>query len=107
MVSLLVRKASTLACSRWLARVELLLLALQLRVLGLQVGRAAAGARSAGSAPRGPGPRGPTSSAFCACWVSLSAWVLSPLACSSTRLRLVATSATPRRTFCSSSSCRW
>ena len=85
---------------------ELLLLALQLCVLRLEVGELLLDPERRVSASRARSSR-PTSSAFCACWVSLSAWVLSPFAWSSIRLRLVATSATPRRTFCRSSSWRW
>ncbi len=84
---------------------ELLLLGLQLRRAGWPGRSAAAARRTGGSAPRGPGPPGrrrapggpaprACRTAACSCW-----------SCSSRRLREVATSATPRRTFCSISSC--
>ena len=103
MVSFLVRKASTLAWQPLLRGDELLLLGLELLRLRLQVGLLAATphlrvrasrARSSrpATAPGGPGPL-------------LVRLLLQRLSCSSSRLREVATSATPRRTFCSSSSC--
>ena len=88
---------------------QLLLLGLQLGVLRLR-GRSicCCERRLGGSAPRGRGPRGPSTSALLrllgrACRTAAAAGCI----CSSRRLRLVATSATPRRTFCSISSCRW
>jgi hypothetical protein len=75
---------------------ELLLLTLQLRVLCLQIGELLLQ----------PGPPGERLARQVLPTDLESAWVFSWVACNSTRFRLVATSATPRRTFCSSSSCR-
>ena len=82
-----VRKASTLACSRWEARVSFSSSACSVRVLGRQVGQLLLHARTGGSAPRGPGPRGPAASACRPCASSLSDCCCSCCICSSSRLR--------------------
>ena len=88
-------------------RGQVLLLALQRLYCVSQVADLRLERPPCGSAPRGPGPRG-RAPAPCRAWPSsLSPCCCSCFICSSTRLREVATSATPRRTFCSSSSCFW
>ena len=106
MVSFLVRKASTLDCSRWEATVSFSSSACNWAyctcrsfswVCADALRSSAARARS--SRPIPSALRAWSSSLFEDCW----SWFI----CSSTRLRDVATSATPRRTFVSNSSCRW
>ena len=85
---------------------ELLLLALQRLVLRLQVGDlllegGTAGERLAGQVLAAQRER------LAALVLQLGGLPCSWLSCSSRRLREVATSATPRRTFWSSSSCFW
>lgn len=105
MVSFFVRKESTLAWSRWLARVSfssspwrLLYWMRRSAIWALRPLRRVSASRARSSRP---------ADRACLLWFSsFAACPSSWLICSSTRLRLVATSATPRRTFCSSSSWR-
>ena len=105
MVSFWVRKDSTLACRRCEASVSFSSSPWSWACCALRSVICDVRADLRVSASRARSSR-PIDSAFWAWSVSLSDCCCSWATWSSTRLRLVATSATPRRTFVSSSSCR-
>ncbi len=105
-VSFFVRKASTLAWSRWAARVSFSSSPWSVACWVSRSVTCCWRAARRDSASRARSSR-PSASALRPWSSSVEDCLFSWASCSSRRLRLVATSATPRRTFWSSSSCFW